>query len=120
MAKRTPKFVQKDGLAGLFGHTYVPDLDAPDEKMIQYQFEIIRPVPPDCWLVQLFSFMDGRPTEVRVYAESFLLGDEVKLYLREDEWHYVHERECEFRRERRSAGSPRRAGRRHGRSEQKE
>jgi hypothetical protein len=49
--------VQKDGLAGLFGHTYG--------------------------------------------AESFLLGDEVKLYLREDEWHYVHERECEFRRERR-------------------
>jgi hypothetical protein len=53
-------------------------------------------MPPDRWVVQLFSFMDGRPTEVQVYPESFLLGDDVKLYAEHSEWLYAHE--CRTRR----------------------
>jgi hypothetical protein len=44
MKKPTPR---KTGLIGLFGHTYVPDQKEPDTKVIQYQFEIIRRMPPD-------------------------------------------------------------------------
>jgi hypothetical protein len=90
MKKPTPR---KTGLIGLFGHTYVPDQKEPDTKVIQYQFEIIRRMSPDRWVVQLFSFMDGRPTEVQVYPENFLLGDDVKLYTEHSEWLYAYERE---------------------------
>jgi hypothetical protein len=98
VAKRT----RKTGLIGLFGHTYVTDKDNPDFMTIQYQFEIIRHMPPDRWVAQLFSFMDGRPTEVTVYAESFLLGDEVKLYAHHGEWLYASERNAEQKRDRRN------------------
>jgi hypothetical protein len=74
------------GLTGLLGHTYIPDPNNPNKTVIQYQFEIVRPVPPERWLVQLFSWMDGRPTSVEVYPESFLLSDKVKLYVNRDEW----------------------------------
>ena len=98
----TTKPSRKTSLAGLVGHTYVPDEQQPDRMRMQFQFEIIRPVPPGRWLVQLFSFMDGRPTNVVVYPESFLLGETVKLYLSHDEWHYAHERESQWRREERT------------------
>jgi hypothetical protein len=91
------------GLIGLFGHTYVPDEEHLGKKVIQYQFQIIRRLPGDRWVVQLFSFMDGRPTQVTVYAEAFLLGEDVKLYALQEEWLYQHERQCDERRERRAA-----------------
>jgi hypothetical protein len=42
--------------------------------------------------VQLFTFTDGRPSEVKVYSESFLLGDDAKLYTDMEEWHYAYPR----------------------------
>src|SRR5215204_2355987 len=72
------KPVEPVGLVGFFGHTYVDSDEVPGERRIQYQFEIIRPFPPDRWVVQLFSFWDGSPTELAVYTEEFLLGDAVQ------------------------------------------
>jgi hypothetical protein len=66
------------GLIGLFGHTYVPDEDNPGNKTIEYQFQIIRRVPLiDGWC----SYSSLRTGDlVKVYSESFLLGDDAKPY----------------------------------------
>jgi len=91
---KAPVSKRTSGLIGLFGHTYVPDPERPGKKTIEYQFRIIRRMAGDRWVAELFSFWDGRPTEVRVYAEAFLLGDDVKLYVSQDEWHNAHEKLC--------------------------
>jgi hypothetical protein len=96
VGKQTVK--RTTGLIGIMGHTYIADENHPGEKEIQYQFEIIRKLDGGRWLCQLFSFLDGRPTEVRAYPESFLSGDDVKLYALADEWHYAYEKECTRRR----------------------
>jgi hypothetical protein len=97
MKERKPS-TKNDSLVGLYGHTFIIDEQDIDKKMIQYQFQIIRRVPPDRWLVQLFSFVDGRPTQAQVYPESFILSEDVKLYILHDEWCGAHEAECERRR----------------------
>jgi hypothetical protein len=63
---------RKVGLIGLFGHTFA--IDETGDKSVQFQFEIIRRLPPDRWVVQHFSFMDGRPTNVTVYPKAFCWG----------------------------------------------
>ena len=78
-----------EGLVGFFGHTLI---DKDGEKTIQYQFRIIRPLPPDRWVVQYFSFMDSGPTNLAVYPESFLLGPDVKLYANQENWRCDRER----------------------------
>jgi hypothetical protein len=95
--QRTSK--RTTGLIGLFGHTYVADDELPGRKRIQYQFEIIRSMLNSRWVVQLFSFADGRETELRVFDESYLLGEDVKLYADIDEWHYAYEMHNERRRD---------------------
>ena len=87
----------EEGLIGLFGHTYVLTEDVPDRKTIEYQFKIIRELSGARYVVQLFSFADGRPTELAVYDESFLLSKDVKLYATEDIWN--NECEVESRRD---------------------
>ena len=94
-----------DGLRGLFGHTYEPDPDDPDGlPRIQYQFEIIREVPGSRYVVQLFSWVDGSPTEVRVMSEAEVLDHPtVRLYATQSDWHWAYEKECDRRRFNREA-----------------
>jgi hypothetical protein len=61
-----PKFdpakpTRQQGLLGLFGHTLTPDEEGePGAAMIQYQFQVLRTMRGERYVVQLFSFMDGR------------------------------------------------------------
>jgi hypothetical protein len=59
------KQTQQEGLKGFFGHAFTEDNGA---KRIQYQFQVLRRV--DAGAVQLFSFMDGGPTIVKVFCED--------------------------------------------------
>jgi hypothetical protein len=89
-----PKPTKNDEeLSGLFGHTYVPDPEL-DDKVIRYQFEILRRLGHDRWIVQLFSWLDGDRTEVAVYPQAYLLSDDVKLYADKDAWHWAYEQEA--------------------------
>jgi hypothetical protein len=72
------KPIPHTGLASFFGHTFTADEHG--EQQIQYQFRIIRPMPPERWVVQLYSFMDGTPNRLAVYTETYLLGEQVALY----------------------------------------
>jgi hypothetical protein len=84
-----------EGLVGLFGHTLVPDTQSGRQdggKEIQFQFQIIRRMDAERWVVQYFSFLDGRPTTVAVYSEAYLLGPDVKLFASENEWRDAHAR----------------------------
>ena len=55
-----------EGLIGLFGHTYVPDKDGDEgDLMIQYQFEVIRKLEPERYVIQYFGWLDGRPDQCR-------------------------------------------------------
>jgi hypothetical protein len=74
--------------------------------MIQYQFEIIRELKGDRYVVQLFGWLDGDPTEVAVMPESELLGPTVKLYSTKEDWHWAYEKECNRRRYRREPKEP--------------
>ena len=80
-------------MVGFFGHTLIEHEQK--RKTIQYQFQIIRPLPPDRWVVQYFSFLDGSPTELAVYSESYLLGPDVKLYANQENWHEAHQKQCD-------------------------
>ena len=100
MSKLDKKPKPKDeGLVGFFGHTLI---EKDGEKTIQYQFQIIRPMPPDRWVVQYFSFWDGSPTNLAVYPESFLLGPDVRLYSDQETWHEAHQDQCDRERWRRN------------------
>jgi hypothetical protein len=81
MMKTKP--TEEQGLIGFFGHTFTMDRG---HKRIQYQFRVVRAVPPDRWAVQLYSFMDGSPNKLEVYSESYLLSDEVALYPDAESW----------------------------------
>ena len=87
--KRAPRAARN--LVGFFGHTWVPDRMFPDEtrenhEIIEFQFKIIRELSGARYVVQLFSFMDGRPTKLAIYDETFLLGADVTLYQTEQIW----------------------------------
>jgi hypothetical protein len=73
-AKRAKKQPRPEGLIGLFGHTYIVDPDDQDERMIQYQFQIIRRMDAGRYVFQYFSFMDGSPTQVGVMSETGASG----------------------------------------------
>jgi hypothetical protein len=78
------------GLSGYFGHTLVRDQNG--HQRVQYQFRILRRLPPGRWVVQLFSFWDVTPTQLRAYAEDFLLSDDVALYRNEEIWRVEYEK----------------------------
>jgi hypothetical protein len=79
-----------------------PTQNARGETCIQYQFRIVRRLPPDQYLVQFFSFIDGSPAELKAYSENFLLGDDVKLYPNHVDWDNAAEHNSETRRTRRA------------------
>jgi hypothetical protein len=95
---KKPRTAKPEGLVGFFGHTYEPDDGDPELLAIQYQFKIIRPFPPGRWIVQLYSFMDGDPTRLAVYDETFLLGPKVKLYATAELWNDAYSRHQQTRR----------------------
>jgi hypothetical protein len=95
MTKAKAKQKQREGLIGLFGHTYVADPDDADAQTIQYQFEVVRHMEGGRYVVQLFSFLDGSPTNVSVYTETELLGPNVRLYATAELWNHAYEKDCQ-------------------------
>jgi hypothetical protein len=76
------------GLVGLFGHL------RDEDGKIQYQFQVLRPVGQDRYLIQFFSWIDGRETTVTVVSEEKLLGPGCTLYALRDEWCHQHDVEA--------------------------
>jgi hypothetical protein len=98
-AESKPSTADSDkGLIGLFGHTYIAAPEEPGGRMIQYQFEIIRKMEGERYVVQLFSFMTGEPTNLAIYPESFLLGDDVRLYANAEHWNEGYAKTYRYRR----------------------
>ena len=70
------------GLVGLFFHTFVDN----DKKRRQFHWQgQIRSVDEDTALVQLFSWVDGRPTAIKPMPAADLIAH-ATLYAYEDEW----------------------------------
>lgn len=86
----------EEGLVGLFGHTLVPIEEVPGRKEIQFQFKIIRKLEGQRYLVQYFSYMTGGPTNLGVYAEDVLVGEDVKLYATEELWREADQKSAEY------------------------
>lgn len=78
------------GLSGFFGPTFVRDEHG--HKRIEYQFRVVRRLPPRRWIVQLYSFLDGTPNNLAVYPEDFLIGDDVALYRDAETWREGYEK----------------------------
>jgi hypothetical protein len=91
--KRTSPAPAGKGLTGLFGHLYIDDPEHPVRRMIQCQFHILHKIDDQRYAVQYFSWLDGSATQVGVYPESVLLGDDVKLYATPELWNGAAERE---------------------------
>jgi hypothetical protein len=70
-----PKAARADGLIGMFGHTLN------ENEEIEWQFRIERAASTGAYVVQLFSWLDGGPTECKVLAREDLLSDHCRLYL---------------------------------------
>jgi len=98
MKSRPKQIPSVEGLIGLFGHTYIADPKNTDEQMIQYQFQIIRKLEPDRYIIQYFSFLDGSPTNLGVMPETELLGPSVKLYATAELWNGAYETSMRWRR----------------------
>lgn len=75
-----------DGLIGLFGHSYHPAVAESARPEIKCQFQIIRPHRDDRYIVQMFSWIAGDPTNVTVMSEAELLGPNVKLFATQELW----------------------------------
>lgn len=78
----TPKITSSPantgGLLGLFGHTRDECGD------IKWQFEIIGKVDDDAYAIQLFSWVDGMPTDVKIMQVEQLR--ECSLYSTRSAW----------------------------------
>lgn len=81
--KRAPMMNRSnnDGLNGLWLHTWE------DAETMKNQGQIIG-VDGERVLVQIFSFLDGAPTEIRVMPKSEIYGDRVTLYPDDEAMYY--------------------------------
>lgn len=70
----------KDSLVGYFGHRLG------DDGFIRNQFEIVRRVSEDVYAIQLFSYVDGRPTNIEIVSLAQLQDRSMRLYPNEHEW----------------------------------
>jgi hypothetical protein len=82
---------EPEGLVGFFGHTYIPDPDDADQKVLQYQFRIIRKMDATRYVIQYYSAWDGSPNILAVMTEADLLGEDVKLYPDAETWNAGYE-----------------------------
>ena len=87
MSARKPPAKQQEGLIGYFGHTYTV---FEGKRMIQYQFRIVRKMDDNRYVIQFYSFLDGCPTNLGVFTEEYLLGEDVKLYATEAKWNAAY------------------------------
>lgn len=69
-----------NGLVGLYGHS------RDDDGKINWQFQITGSVGSEKCTIQLFSWSDGRPTDVKVVPVDELSSDGYSLYGTRDEW----------------------------------
>lgn len=72
-----------EGLVGLFGHSYG------ENGHRVWQFEIVRKLTGDRYAIQLFSWMDGRDTEIKIVTEDELCSPKYKLYSSRAEWLFM-------------------------------
>lgn len=68
------KVAAHDGLVGMWGHTFDAD------KNIAWQFKIIRKINDALYVCQLFSWLDGGPTNCETIHTDKLTGNDCKLY----------------------------------------
>lgn len=73
-----------NGFNGLFLHTY-------KDGKIHNQAQIIGK-DGDLYALQLFSFLDGRPTDVKLVDRDFLIN-QCKMYSTEEAWHAAYDKE---------------------------
>jgi hypothetical protein len=66
------------GLVGLFGHT------RNDDGSINWQFEIIGKINDDTYTIQLFSWLDGGRTDVKMLSVANLM--DCSLYATREDW----------------------------------
>lgn len=76
------------GLVGLFGHLL-------EKGKIEKQFKIVRQVDSQSYLVQLFSWMDGLPTNLQKYGTDLLTSKQCRLYSDADQWRELADRQSE-------------------------
>lgn len=85
-------------LKGLFVHILN------EKNLIRFQGQIIS-AGDKYALIQLFSYADGRPTNLTRLDLDFLFSDKCRVYQYEDEWKLASERDSEKRRELSEAAS---------------
>lgn len=78
--RRASTAANDNGLVGLYGHSRNEDGE------IVWQFQITGMVGTDACTVQLFSWMDGRPTDIKVISVGDLASTSYSLYGTYDEW----------------------------------
>lgn len=69
-----------NGLVGLYGHS------RDDDGKIDWQFQITGMVGSEACTIQLFSWMDGRATDIKIVLVSDLTTKQYSLYGSRDEW----------------------------------
>lgn len=87
------------GFVGLFGHTH------DDDGGINWQFEIVREGGSGLYLAQLFSWVDGRPTNIVPMTAAEIVEKGHSLYATRDEWIYAHQQSARRHRARRLASA---------------
>lgn len=85
---KTVEMQPADGFVGMWGHTFTED------KEIQWQFKIIRVLNPDAYVCQLYSWMDGEPTNCETITTTVLIND-CKLYADNGQMLVAYEKHCE-------------------------
>lgn len=80
-----------NGLVGLFGHR----LD--DDGAVHNQFQIRGMSGEDTCVIQLFSFLDGSPTNVELVDVAELRTDRYRLYATEDQLNLAYWQDKEAR-----------------------
>ncbi len=90
-ASASPEQVSTDPLKGLFGHS----IDEAGDVIWQFY---IRGAVGDSHSVQMFSWLDGRPTNVQFIKTADLTGTGYKLYSSEEEWNFAAEKDMARRR----------------------
>lgn len=75
---RSRSAANDNGLIGLYGHT------RDEEGTIKWQFQIAGMVGASMCTIQLFSWLDGRPTDVKIMPVEELA--KCTLYSTYDEW----------------------------------
>lgn len=81
LKRHAPKPPKTDSLVGLFGHTY----DGENGARV-WQFHIVMAVDKRFYGLQLFSWLGGWPTEIRVLSIEELLSKKPVFYQTQEEW----------------------------------